>query len=71
MVDAHNNEAQTHIERLRKETVVALEQVKLLHQWLDRKRSSRQCEILELARLKLAKLTSSVADSLISLAKRP
>ena len=43
MVDAHNNEAQTHIERLRKETVVALEQVKLLHQWLDRKRSSRQC----------------------------
>ena len=43
MVDAHNNEAQTHIERLRKETVVELEQVKLLHQWLDRKRSSRQC----------------------------
>ena len=30
MVDAHNNEAQTHIERLRKETVVALAHI--LHQ---------------------------------------
>ncbi|XGV97332.1 MAG: TniB family NTP-binding protein [Leptolyngbya sp. BL-A-14] len=43
MEDAYNYDAQTHIERLRKETMVALEQVKLLHQWLDRKRSSRQC----------------------------
>lgn len=41
MADA--NEIQGHIERLRKDKTVELEQVKLLHQWLDRKRSSRQC----------------------------
>jgi hypothetical protein len=43
MADPYDYDAQTHIERLRKDTMVALEQVKLLHQWLDRKRSSRQC----------------------------
>lgn len=43
MPEPENYDAQAHIERLRKETVVALEQVKLLHEWLDRKRSSRQC----------------------------
>jgi DNA transposition AAA+ family ATPase len=38
-----SDEAQSHIERLRKDTTVALDQVTLLHQWVDRKRSSRQC----------------------------
>lgn len=32
-----------HVERLRKSKTIQLEQVKLLHEWLDRKRSSRQC----------------------------
>lgn len=43
MVEPSDSDIQAHIERLRKETVVALEQVKLLHQWIDRKRNSRQC----------------------------
>ncbi|MGF1460768.1 MAG: TniB family NTP-binding protein [Leptolyngbyaceae cyanobacterium] len=40
---ASQEEIQAHIERLRRDKTVALEQVTLLHQWLDRKRSSRQC----------------------------
>ena len=43
MTDPDNYDFQAHIERLRKDKTVALEQVTLLHQWLDRKRSSRQC----------------------------
>lgn len=43
MIDHYNYDAEAHLERLRKDKTVALEQVTLLHQWLDRKRSSRQC----------------------------
>ncbi|PSB11834.1 transposase [filamentous cyanobacterium CCP1] len=43
MADPVRFEIQEHIERLRKDKTVALEQVTLLHQWLDRKRNSRQC----------------------------
>lgn len=43
MTDRSTDEFQAHIERLRKDKTVALEQVSLLHQWLNRKRSSRQC----------------------------
>ena len=38
-----SEEIQDHIERLRKDTTVALEQVTLSHQWINRKRNSRQC----------------------------
>ena len=43
MVDHHNDDVEAHLERLRKDKTVALEQVTLLHEWLDRKRSARQC----------------------------
>lgn len=43
MTDHSTHDFQTHIERLRKDKTVALEQVTLLHQWLNRKRSSHQC----------------------------
>lgn len=36
-------EVQSHIERLRRDKTVALEQVTQIHTWLDRKRNSRQC----------------------------
>ena len=34
MTDPYNYDAQAHIERLRKGTMVALEQVRLLHKWI-------------------------------------
>jgi len=43
MTDQSSQDIQAHIERLRKDKVVALEQVKLVHQWLERKRNCRQC----------------------------
>lgn len=43
MTEHSTYDLQTHIERLRKDKTVALDQVTLLHQWLERKRSSRQC----------------------------
>jgi DNA transposition AAA+ family ATPase len=43
MTTQDNKDIQAHIERLRKDKMVALEQVMLLHQWIDRKRNSRQC----------------------------
>ncbi|WP_432813326.1 TniB family NTP-binding protein [Pantanalinema sp. GBBB05] len=43
MTEYSADDFQTHIERLRKDKTVALEQVTLLHRWLERKRSSRQC----------------------------
>jgi len=43
MAEPNNHDVQAHIERLRKDKTVALGQVTLLHQWLDRKRNSRQC----------------------------
>lgn len=38
-----NSVPQAHIERLRRDKTIELEQVNLLHQWLERKRNSRQC----------------------------
>ncbi|MBD1847519.1 TniB family NTP-binding protein [Cyanobacteria bacterium FACHB-63] len=43
MTDDNAYDFQVHIERLRKDKTVALGQVTLLHEWLNRKRSSRQC----------------------------
>lgn len=44
IVDASSNtEAQIYIERLQRNKTIELEQVNSLHQWLQRKRSSRQC----------------------------
>lgn len=43
MTDHSTYDFQTHIERLRKDKTIGLDQVTLLHQWLERKRSSRQC----------------------------
>ncbi len=38
-----DQEVQDHIERLRKDKTVALDSVKLAHEWLHRKRNARQC----------------------------
>ncbi|MBD3883919.1 TniB family NTP-binding protein [Phormidium tenue FACHB-886] len=43
MTEHSTYDFESHIERLRKDKTVALEQVTLLHEWLNRKRSSRQC----------------------------
>jgi len=43
LTECYNYDAKAHLERLRKDKTVALENVKLLHEWIDRKRSSRQC----------------------------
>ncbi len=43
IAELKDHEIQSHIERLRKDKTVALDSVKRAHEWLQRKRNSRQC----------------------------